>query len=156
MRVTDIMVSPVHVVPDTATLEDVARAMLEHGVGGLPVVDADGRVVGMITQSDFSAREHGLPFSTLQAPQLFQRWIGKESVEAIYEEAKSRSVKDFMTRRVGTVDEDATLNDVLDLMLKRDINRVPVVRDGKPVGMISRHDLLRLMLRSPNGDEAGG
>lgn len=148
IRLPDIMTpSPVTIRAD-ASLASAAELMLDRGIGSLPVVDEDGRLVGIITDSDFGAREAGVPFSTFRAPQVLGSWIGKEGVEKAYEAARSRRVEEIMSAPVHTVDEEGTLEDVLLTMLRHDIKHVPVVRDGRPVGMVARHDLLKLLLET--------
>jgi CBS domain-containing protein len=148
MRVSEIMVQPVVVLRQDVTLEEAAREMLGRRIGCLPVVDDSGRMVGILTEGDFTAREHGVPFSFLRAPQLLGQWVGKTGAERIYAEARRRIVSELMTPGGISVTEDATLEDLLRLMLRHDIKHVPVLRDGVPIGMVARHDLLRLMLCS--------
>lgn len=70
---------------------------------------------------------------------------GSDGVEKIYEEARRRQVGEIMTTRAYTVTENASLREILDLMLRRDIKHVPVLREEEPVGMVARHDLLKLI-----------
>jgi CBS domain-containing protein len=121
--------------------------MLEHDVGGLPVVDDCGQLCGIVTESDFFAKEKGIPFSIYRFPQMFGEWMPHEHVERIYESARHRVVREIMSRDVITVTEVDTLETVLEKMLQAGLHRLPVVRDRKPVGMVTRHDLLRLMIR---------
>lgn len=148
MRVSEIMVQPVVVARENATLEEVARTMVEHRIGCLPIVDARGRMAGVITVGDFAAKERGVPFSLVRAPQLLGQWLGQADADRIYAQSRRLSASEIMTPHGITVTEDATLEDVLRQMLRHDINHVPVLRDGIPVGMVARHDLLRLMLCS--------
>lgn len=154
MRVKDFMSKPVMVVREDTTLEEIARMMLDNNIGCVPVVDTTGKISGVITESDFAAKDKGLPFSTFRAPQLLGRWMSQEGVERIYDAARSMTAKEIMNRRVATVTEDQSAQDVVELMLKFDVNRIPVVREGVPVGMVSRHDLLRLMVREMRGEES--
>ncbi|MBK9316979.1 MAG: CBS domain-containing protein [Acidobacteria bacterium] len=148
------MSKPVMVVREDTTLEEIARMMLDNNIGCVPVVDTTGKISGVITESDFAAKDKGLPFSTFRAPQLLGRWMSQEGVERIYDAARSMTAKEIMNRRVATVTEDQSAQDVVELMLKFDVNRIPVVREGVPVGMVSRHDLLRLMVREMRGEES--
>ncbi len=145
MKVSELMVHPVIVVSEQTPLVEVARLMLENHLGGIPVINVHGSLCGIITESDFAAKEKGIPFSTFRAPQLFGQWVGEEKVEQLYESARSLPAGAVMTRRVVTVTEDEPVESVIDKMLTHDINRIPVVRDGVPVGIVTRHDLLKLM-----------
>jgi CBS domain-containing protein len=147
MQVKEVMSTPVVVVQEDATLEEVARTMLDHHIGCAPVVNRKGLLVGVITESDFAAKEKGFPFSTFRAPQLLGQWISSENVERIYETARSLQAKEIMQPSVITVTEDQTMNDAVVLMFEHDINRIPVIRNGVPVGIVSRHDLLRLLIK---------
>jgi CBS domain-containing protein len=147
MKAKDIMSRPVTIIHEDCTLEDAAKVMLKENIGGLPVVDSNGKLAGMITESDFLAKEHGIPFSRIYAPQLFGEWMTKEGVEKAYEAARNNTVKKIMTRSVVTVSEEDSLEDVITMMLENRVHRIPVIREGVPVGMISRHDLLKLVAK---------
>lgn len=140
-----IMSRPVVTVTTEANLADAAGKMLDQGIGSVVCVDADGRIVGIVTDSDFGARSAGIPFSTFRAPQLLGKWLGEDAVEKIYQESRRRLVGEVMSSPVHTVDETATVEDVLRIMLQRDVKHVPVVREGRPVGMVARHDLLKFL-----------
>jgi CBS domain-containing protein len=147
------MSQPVIVVGEDATLEEIARTMLAQNIGCVPVVDARGKISGIITESDFAAKEKGIPFSTFRAPQLFGQWLDKGTVERIYERARTMTAKEIMIHPAITVTEDQPVETALGLLLKHDVNRLPVVRDGVPVGIVSRHDLLRLMAPQIAGED---
>jgi CBS domain-containing protein len=146
MKVKEIMSQPVVTIPVTASLADAAKVMLERGIGCLPVVAESGELVGLITESSFAAKSVGVPFSTFRAPQVLGKWLSPDDLEKIYESARSTPVADVMVRSVVTITEDEPVASAVELMLKHDINRLPVVRDGVPVGIIARHDLLRMMI----------
>lgn len=153
MFVRQIMTAPVITVDEDCSLEDAARIMLDHSVGALPVVDDRGVLCGIVTESDFVAKEESIPFSICRFPQIFGEWMPREHVERICQAACRKTVSEIMSRDVTTVTEAETIEAVLEKMLKFGLHRLPVVRDGKPVGIISRHDLLRLMLRNSPGAE---
>ena len=145
MKVSEIMRQPVISLSEDDSLEEAARIMLEHDLRGVPVVDARGRLCGFVSVSDFLAKDKSIPFTRYTAPQLFGKWLPKEGIEKIYEEARATPVKEIMSTRVVSVTEDATLEEVVELMLRRDLNRIPVVRDGVPVGIVARFDLLKIV-----------
>lgn len=144
--VTRIMTSPVVTVPLGTSLADAARTMLERDLGSVLCLDEGGRIRGIVTDRDFAARTVGIPFSTFRVPQLLGRWLDEGGVERIYREARERTVDEIMSEPVHSVDEDGTVEEVLELMLKRNVKHVPVVRDGQAVGMVARHDLLKFLL----------
>jgi CBS domain-containing protein len=132
--------------------QGVNQGMEQH-IGGVPVVNEQGKLTGIITESDFAAKEHGIPFSTFRAPQVFGHWLGGETLEQIYAMARRMTAHEIMTSHVITVTAEQSVEDAVQLLLRYDINRLPVIRDGVPVGMVSRHDLLKLMLRNRQGME---
>lgn len=146
MKVTEIMSKPVIAVREDATLEEVAQTMIENKFGCVPVVNERGELSGIISETDFAAKGKGIPFSTFQAPQVFGRWLGKSGVEDLYEAARAIPARQTMTRDIVTVTEDASIESVLELMLKHDVNRIPVLRGKVPVGIVARYDLLKLIL----------
>jgi CBS domain-containing protein len=148
VKVQEIMVAPVVVVREDASLEEVARTMLEHKIGCVAVVDDRGELTGIITESDFTGREHGFPFSAYRAPKVFGKWFGKDDVQRIHQGARTRRAREIMTSPVRTAHEDETVTDVVTRMIELDLKRVPVVRDKRPVGIVTRHDLLKLMVAS--------
>jgi CBS domain-containing protein len=148
MKVREIMVQPVIVVKENTTLEEIAQIMLNHRIGCVPVVDKEDKIVGIVTESDFTAREHAFPFSIFFAPQLFGKWMSREGIEEIYKTARTMTAREIMSTSVITLKEDDSVEEVVKKMLHYDINRIPVARDGVPVGIVARHDLLKLILRN--------
>jgi CBS domain-containing protein len=142
------MSAPVISVREDTPLVEVARLMTEHRIGGVPVVRGDGRLVGVITESDFAAKERGIPFSLLQLPQLFGHWLSRNNLEAIYDEARDITAGQVMTRNVVSVGEDDPVESAARKMCEDRVHRLPVLRGGVPVGIVARHDLLRVMLHN--------
>lgn len=145
MRASKIMTAPVNTVRENTPLDEAARTMLDRGIGCLVVVDLDEKIRGILCESDYTAREIGIPFSTFSSPQVLGSWIGREGLERAYREAARRTVGGVMSHPTHTVAPDARLEEVLELMLERGVRHVPVVENGKPVGIITPHDLLRVM-----------
>lgn len=144
MKVNEIMTQPVITIGEDTALQEAANMMLQHRIGGIPVVDRNGNLVGIITETDFCAKERCVPFSLFRAPQLFGTWLGNDAEEA-YARAGTIRAGDVMSRNVVTVRENDSVETVLELILKYDINRIPVLSDGKLVGIVARRDLLRIM-----------
>ncbi|MCX2728316.1 universal stress protein [Thermomicrobium sp. 4228-Ro] len=147
LRVRDIMTpDPVTVGPD-ATLEQVAGLMLEHQIGAIPVVTPDGTLLGLIREEDFLMEERPIPFSAFQAPHLFGRWIDPERLEQLYAEARTLKAGDIAREPVITATEDTPLSELAERMVEHDVRHVPVVRDGRLVGIVTRHDILKAVAR---------
>lgn len=145
MLARDIMTTPVVTVRPTDDLETAARLMVDRSIGSLPVVDDSGRLVGILTESDFQAHEGLAPFSLLAMPKLFGRLLDVEGMERIYAEARRTPVSKVMRAKPHTLPEDASVEAVARLMLDRRCRHVPIVQDGKPVGMVARRDLMRVL-----------
>src|SRR5262249_1731659 len=128
--------------PD-ATILQAVRIMLQRRVSGLPVVDKDGGLVGIVTEGDFLRRaETG---TTRRRPRWLEFLIGPGKLAAEYTQSHGRKVEDVMTSDPVSVTPDATLDDVVKLMEKRQIKRLPVVRDRQVVGIVSRANLLHAL-----------
>jgi CBS domain-containing protein len=152
MRTREIMTQPVITVGEDATLEEVAQTMLEHSIGSVPVVNSQENLIGIITESDFMAKEQSVPFLSFRGVSLFDQWLPPEGKERIYQAARNLTARSIMTAFPITATEDNTVDDIIELMVYHDMKRIPVVRDGVPVGIVTRHDLLKLMLpRAGNG-----
>jgi CBS domain-containing protein len=140
MLVEDLMtVDPVIVNPDT-TLADAARIMLDRHLSGLPVVDESGDLVGVITEGDLLRRPElgtqGKPASWLMA------FVAPARMAEDYAHTHTRHVREAMTASVTTVTRGTELAVAAALMVRKHIKRLPVLSNGKLVGIISRSDLL--------------
>ncbi|HET7680959.1 MAG TPA: CBS domain-containing protein [Xanthobacteraceae bacterium] len=141
MQAKDVMTQKVISVGPEDTILRAIRLMLQNKVSGLPVVDASGRLVGIVTEGDFLRRAET---GTVNRP---PRWIeflmGVGPLAAEYAEANGRKVHEVMTSEVRSVTEDTSLEDVVNVMEKYHIKRVPVLREQTIVGIISRANIVR-------------
>ena len=101
----------------------------------------------VLGDSDFTARLAGIPFSTLRRPQVLGEWLGEESLQRIYEEARHRKVADVMTRNVRVVDAGQDLTSVLAILERGMV--APVVKDGRFQGLITKIDVLNHLRLHP-------
>jgi CBS domain-containing protein len=146
MTVRDVMASPVVTVRRETPLKDVARLLINNGVSGVPVVDDAGAVVGVVSEGDFLVKEQG-------AAEIHHRRLARlfgESSEARsqLEKVEARTAGEAMTSPAITVAPGSAIRDAAALMTRRSVNRLPVVDDGRLVGIVTRADLLRAYLRS--------
>jgi CBS domain-containing protein len=143
MRAVDIMTpDPVYISPD-ASIADAIRLMLERKFSGLPVVDAGGALVGIVTEGDLIRRtETG---TQRKRSGWLEFLVGPGRLAAEYLQAAGRKVGDVMTADVRMVTESSSLDEVVHLMERHQINRVLVVRDGKLVGIVTRANLLHAL-----------
>ncbi len=155
MIASDIMTRDVITIPQSATLVTAIALMGEQRVSGLPVVDAGGQLVGVLTEGDLLRRvETGT--GPRHRSRLLEYLLGPGHEASDYVKTHSRRVSDLMTEDVVTVSPSTPLEEVVDLMERHLIRRVPVVRDGQPVGMISRADLVRALGRRLAAIAGGG
>jgi CBS domain-containing protein len=140
MQASDIMTHEVVSVRHDAPLEEVIQVMLTHRVSGLPVVD-DGAVVGMLSENDLLRRpEMGTQRRRHHWLQLFS---SGEAQAADYVRTHGLTAGEVMTSNVVSVNETTDVEEIAELLESRGIKRVPVLRSGKLVGIVSRADLLR-------------
>lgn len=145
MKVGDVMTrKTISVRPDAAVSEAV-RAMLEARVSGLPVIEAGGKLVGIVTEGDFLRRaETG---TARQRPRWLEFLLGPGRLAADYVRTHARRVDEVMTRDVATIAPGAPLADAVLLMERKRVKRLPVVEGGRVVGILARADLLRALAR---------
>ncbi len=144
MNAADVMTSPViSVKPETPVIEAV-HLMLQDDISGLPVVDDAGALVGIVTEGDLLRRaETGTERRRPRWIEFFQ--TGKLAEE--YAQTHGRKVGEVMTSTLVVASEDMPLAQIVDLMERKRVQRIPIVRDGKLVGIVSRADLLRALAR---------
>jgi CBS domain-containing protein len=141
MRAHQIMTRTViSVTPDTKIV-DAANTMLQKHVSGLPVVDATGKLIGIVSEGDFIRRSE---IGTQRKRGRFLKFIlgpGKEATDFVREHG--RKIGEIMTPQPLTVSEDAPLDEIADLMEKNGVKRLPVMRADKLVGIVTRSNLLQ-------------
>ena len=146
MTVKELMSEPVVTVDENMLAVDVARVMQEHDIGAVVVVDASGQLRGIVTESDFTGIGRSVPFSVALAPVVFgARAATIAELERIYAMARQLRARQIMSDKVQTAEESEEVGAVVRRMLARNLRHVPVVRNGKPVGMLARHDILKLV-----------
>ncbi len=154
MKVKDVMTSRVVTIGPDATVRDAAQLMLGKRISGLPVVDSGGALVGVVTEGDFLRRAE---IGTGKKRSLW--WdilLGPGRLAEEYVQSHSRNIKDVMTPEPYTATSDTALEDVVAMMEKRQIKRVPVVDNGKLVGIVSRSNLIRALISAGPSIPAGG
>jgi len=140
MNAADMMSSPVVTIGPDAGIRDAAWAMLTHRISALPVVDRLGRLVGILSEGDLMRRAE-------TGTERRRSWwsalgLDSESLAAEFVKANGRTVADVMTRDVVTAGGSTPAPEITRLMEANGIKRVPIVEDGKVVGIVSRADFL--------------
>jgi len=143
MQVRDVMTRNVISVKADESILSAARLMLQNRVSGLPVLDATGALVGVVTEGDFLRR--GELGTTKRRPKWVEFLLGPGKLAEEYVHQSGRKVAEVMTRNPHTVSEDDTLEAVVAQMERHRVKRLPVLREGKLVGIISRANLLHAL-----------
>lgn len=156
MLARDVMQTDVRTVRPQTTVQEVAELLSDASYSGLPVVDENRRLVGIITTADLLARAQRLDVPTffpfiggivyLQSPRKFEEQLRKATGEA---------VADVMTTDLVTVAEETPVQEIATLMVERKINRVPVVKEGRLVGIVARDDIVRAVHLGARGGAKG-
>jgi len=147
MNATDVMTANVITVTPQTSVRHLAELLGRHGISGVPVVDSANHLVGIVSEGDLLHRvETGTERrSEHRRARWFDGLVGDHDIARDYLKSHGRAVGDVMTRDVVTVAETAELDEIADLLESKRIRRVPVVRDGKVVGIVSRANLVRAL-----------
>lgn len=149
MKARDVMVSPVVTVKSSASVQEVAKILLERRISAVPVVDDQGKIVGIVSEGDLMHRAEA---GTERRHAWWLRgFIGDETLAAEYVKAHARNVADVMTRIVISASPDSPLHEIAALMERNAIKRVPIVKDGYLVGVVSRANLIQAVASGPKG-----
>jgi CBS domain-containing protein len=152
MRAADVMVCAVISVRPNARVEEVAHTLLANRISAVPVIDEQGELLGIVSEGDLIRRvEAGTERRRF-------RWLeyltGKQVLAAEYVKSYSHKVTDVMTRPVITATRETSLGEIATLLERNRIKRVPIVQNGKVVGIVSRANLLQALASMPAKDEA--
>jgi CBS domain-containing protein len=143
MKVAEIMTRPVITVAPQAFVVEAARLMLQHRVSGLPVVDSDGEILGMVTEGDLLRRAET---GTERRRHWLEFLIAPDRFADDYARAHGRTVGEVMSENVVSITPDGPIVDVVQLMERRHIKRLPVVAAGRLVGIVSRADVVHALI----------
>lgn len=147
LKAKDIMTTDVKVVKKDATIADVAKMLIHDKIGGLPVVDDDNRVIGIISETDILKKEKYV--EPPLAINLLQGIILLDDMKRLEKDLKNIAaykVEDMMTTKIVKVNEEDSFDDVANIMIKKSINRVPVVDENEVIkGIICRYDIIRAL-----------
>jgi CBS domain-containing protein len=144
MKVTEVMSRPAITIGPDAPLADVARLLTDRAISGVPVVDDAGRCLGVLSETDLLVKQMSRPLSR----RMPIEWIIGEHHDA--DELRRRSAttaREAMSQPPITIGADRPVREAASIMVDRDINRLPVVEDGRVIGIVTRADLVRAYLR---------
>ena len=148
----DIMTENVVTVNKDSSIEELSEVLLKNKISGVPVIDGDGKIAGIVTEADIIVQDTDLHF-----PRYFKLLDGiiyLDSLNRFRDNLKKHlatKVEDIMVKKVRTISPDTTISDIAELMLKLKINRLPVVdEDDNILGIVTRADIVRSMIPKEN------
>ena len=153
MKASDVMTVDVVTVAPTASVQEVAKLLLAHRISALPVADQNGSLVGIISEGDLVRR------TELGTDHRSSWWLdilanrSNEELATQYVKSHSRRVEDIMTREIITATPATPLRDIAKLLEKHHIKRVPIVADGRLVGIVSRANLIQALASQRKPDQ---
>jgi len=154
MKAADVMVTNVITVAPDASVQDVARILLTNRISGVPVVRPNGEIIGVVSEGDLMRRaESG---TGRRRPWWLSILTGREVLAGEYVKEHSRKVIDIMTWPAVTADPDTSLQDIATMLEKNGIKRVPIVKNGRLVGIVSRANLLQALASLPKSAAGAG
>ena len=143
MQARDIMASRVVSIAPEATVLEAIELMLKNRISGLPVIDRTGALVGIVTEGDFLRRaETG---TERKRPRWLEFLLGPNSLAKDYVRSHGRKVEEVMTKELVTVSDEAPLDEVVRIMERKRVKRLPVMRGRELVGIVSRASLLHAL-----------
>ena len=149
MQARDIMTTGVITVGPDAEIAEIAKCLLDNRISAVPVVETDGRLVGIVSEGDLIRR------SELGTERRRSWWLSllllPENSAIDYVKTHGRRAREVMTRELITVNDDALLEEIAEILEKHRIKRVPVIHDGKLVGIVSRANLLHGLVARQTG-----
>jgi CBS domain-containing protein len=150
LKVKDIMTKEIISVSPETEIASAAKILLEKRINGMPVIDAFGRLVGIICQSDLVAQQKGIPIPSVFT--LLESYIPLTSLKRLDKEMEkiaALTVKAAMTPDPVTVGLETDIEEVAKLMVDKKYHTLPVVEGGKVVGIVGKEDVLKTLLAGP-------
>ena len=147
MQAQDIMTKNVISAAADTTVEQITALMMENHISAVPILDVDGTVIGLISEGDLMRRVEGA--GNAHKSWWLSLFSGSENTASDFVAMRSRRAKDIMTRKVQVVAPDTPVADIARLLEEKRIKRVPVVENGKIVGIVSRGNLMQALASTP-------
>ncbi len=143
LKAKDIMTRDVITVEPATTIEELARILMKHQISGAPVVDSKGSLKGIVTENDLISKNSRLHIPTIL--RLFDAYIplGTSRLENEIKRMAALTVDEICSKDVITVDEEASVEYIATLMAEKRIHLLPVLKEGRIVGIIGKRDLIK-------------
>jgi len=144
----EIMTKNVYTVTSEMTIERLARILINHKISGVPVLDDNGKLIGIVTEDDLISQKKRLHIPTII--NLFDSLIYLENPKHLEEDIKRMAavkVGDICTRNVVTIKEDASLEEIATIMSEKGIHHLPVVKGDKLLGIVGKADIVKAIAK---------
>jgi len=145
VRAADIMTTSIVSASPDMSVRQAAGTMVFAGISGMPVIDEEGNLLGIVTEGDLMHRAE-IGTGVKQRAWWLELVASTRELASQYVKEHARKVSDVMTTDVATVSETCPVADIAELLERKRIKRVPVLRDGKVVGVVSRANLIRALV----------
>ncbi|WP_094605579.1 Inosine-5'-monophosphate dehydrogenase [Sporomusa silvacetica DSM 10669] len=148
MKAKDIMVKKVITVHKNDTIAQIAKVLVDQAISGVPVVDDEGSLVGIVSEGDLLHKG-----TTPRVPSYVNilgaiiYYNGVEQYNADFKKLMAEQAASIMTEKVVSISEEIEIDEIAKLMLQHSIKRIPVVKNNKIIGIISRRDLIKLLIK---------
>ena len=145
LKAKNIMTENVITVRAEATVEELARLLMEHKISGVPVVDDAGKIEGIVTENDLIRKNKRLHIPTII--RLFDAYlmVGSKSMEKEIKNMAATTVDEICTRKVVSITEETSLDEIATIMAEQHVHLLPVLSDGSVVGIVGKADMVRSM-----------
>lgn len=141
----ELMTSPVLTISAQATVSEAAKLMLINRIGSVVALDENDHYAGMLTERMMLPEEIMVPFMRGKAFRLLGQEVGDfDNIEETMEQVRSIKVADVMSTKMAAIEKDTPISEVVEQMVSKQVHHICIVKDRKPIGIVSRHDLLRL------------
>lgn len=148
MKVRDVMRTDLVLIKKDATYKEVAKTLYDHKISGAPVVDDNGKLVGIISEKDLFKVLYPYYKTFYATPQAYADLENRENKA---QEVQDHPIGDYMSKEVVIISPDEPIMSAGATMLARHMHRLPVVEDGKLIGMVSRKSIYRAILQQKLG-----
>ncbi len=145
LKAKDIMTKDVITIRSEATVEELARLLIEHRISGVPVVNDENRIEGIVTENDLIRKNKRLHIPTVI--RLFDAYlmVGSKSMEKEIKNMAATTVDEICTREVVSIKEETSLDEIATIMAEQHTHLLPVLSDGAVVGIVGKADVVRSM-----------
>ncbi len=145
LNARDIMTKDVITAKNDTTIEELARLLIDHKISGVPVIDDDNKLIGIVTENDLIKKNKRFHIPTIV--RLFDAYflLNSGKVEDEIKKMVATTVGEICTKKVLTIAEDTTLEEIATIMAEKHIHLLPVLRDNEVVGIVGKADVVRSM-----------